>query len=83
MCELKKEDFKTFLDANNNEYIIWYEDDDYRIAFSDIPDTRELKINKIIMTKEQIEDIKKKIRSNCNFSISIQVMALNIYEVIK
>lgn len=30
-----------------------------------------------------IEDIKKKIRSNCNFSISIQVMALNIYEVIK
>jgi len=30
-----------------------------------------------------IEDIKKKIRSNCNFNISIQVMALNIYEVIK
>lgn len=30
-----------------------------------------------------IEETKKKIRSNCNFNISIQVMALNIYEVIK
>ncbi|MBQ6632078.1 MAG: DNA polymerase III subunit delta' [Romboutsia sp.] len=37
-------------------------------------------VSKII---DIIEDIKKKIRSNCNFSISIQVMALNIYEVIK
>ena len=30
-----------------------------------------------------IEDIKKKLRSNCNFNISMQVMALNIYEVVK
>ena len=30
-----------------------------------------------------IEDIKNKLRSNCNFNISIQVMTLNIYEVIK
>lgn len=37
-------------------------------------------VSKII---DIIEDIKKKIRSNCNFNISIQVMALNIYEVIK
>ncbi|WP_296646032.1 DNA polymerase III subunit [Romboutsia sp. 13368] len=37
-------------------------------------------VSKII---DIIEDIKTKIRSNCNFSISIQVMALNIYEVIK
>ena len=37
-------------------------------------------VSKII---DIIEDIKIKIRSNCNFSISIQVMALNIYEVIK
>ena len=37
-------------------------------------------VSKII---DIIEDIKKKIRSNCNFTISIQVMALNIYEVIK
>ena len=30
-----------------------------------------------------IEETKNKIRSNCNFNISIQVMTLNIYEVIK
>lgn len=30
-----------------------------------------------------IEDTKDKLRSNCNFNISIQVMTLNIYEVIK
>ena len=30
-----------------------------------------------------IEETKRKIRSNCNFNVSIQVMALNIYEVIK
>ncbi|HBE9437803.1 DNA polymerase III subunit delta' [Clostridioides difficile] len=30
-----------------------------------------------------IEDAKNKIKSNCNFNISIQVMSLNIYEVIK
>ncbi|HBF8524698.1 DNA polymerase III subunit delta' C-terminal domain-containing protein [Clostridioides difficile] len=30
-----------------------------------------------------IEDAKSKIKSNCNFNISIQVMSLNIYEVIK
>ncbi|OJT75127.1 DNA polymerase III subunit delta' [Clostridioides difficile] len=29
-----------------------------------------------------IEDAKSKIKSNCNFNISIQVMSLNIYEVI-
>lgn len=37
-------------------------------------------VSKII---DIIEDTKKRIRSNCNFNISIQVMALNIYEVIK
>lgn len=37
-------------------------------------------VSKII---DIIEDTKTKIRSNCNFNISIQVMALNIYEVIK
>ncbi|WP_297132234.1 DNA polymerase III subunit [Terrisporobacter sp.] len=30
-----------------------------------------------------IEDTKVKIKGNCNFSVSIQVMSLNIYEVIK
>ena len=37
-------------------------------------------VSKII---DIIEETKRKIRSNCNFSVSIQVMALNIYEVIK
>ena len=37
-------------------------------------------VSKII---DIIEETKRKIRSNCNFNISIQVMALNIYEVIK
>ncbi len=37
-------------------------------------------ISKII---DIIEDTKIKIRANCNFNVSIQVMSLNIYEVIK
>ena len=30
-----------------------------------------------------IEETKIKIKGNCNFNVSIQVMSLNIYEVIK
>ena len=30
-----------------------------------------------------IEDTKIKIKGNCSFNVSIQVMSLNIYEVIK
>ena len=30
-----------------------------------------------------IDSTKRKLKSNCNFNISIQVMTLNIYEVIK
>ena len=37
-------------------------------------------ISKII---DIIEDTKIKIKGNCNFNVSIQVMSLNIYEVIK
>lgn len=37
-------------------------------------------VSKII---DIIEEAKRKMRSNCNFSVSIQVMALNIYDVIK
>lgn len=37
-------------------------------------------VSKII---DIIEETKKKLRSNCNFNLSVQVMALNIYEVIK
>ena len=37
-------------------------------------------VSKII---DIIEDTKTKIKGNCNFNLSIQVMSLNIYEVIK
>ena len=37
-------------------------------------------VSKII---DIIEDAKIKIKGNCNFNVSIQVMSLNIYEVIK
>ena len=37
-------------------------------------------VSKII---DIIEETKMKLRSNCNFNVSIQVMTLNIYEVIK
>lgn len=37
-------------------------------------------VSKII---DIIEDTKTKIKGNCNFNVSIQVMSLNIYEVIK
>ena len=37
-------------------------------------------VSKII---DIIEDTKIKIKGNCNFNVSIQVMSLNIYEVIK
>ena len=37
-------------------------------------------VSKII---DIIEETKRKMRSNCNFTVSIQVMTLNIYEVIK
>ena len=37
-------------------------------------------VSKII---DIIEETKRKMRSNCNFNVSVQVMALNIYEVIK
>ena len=37
-------------------------------------------VSKII---DIIEDTKVKIKGNCNFNVSIQVMSLNIYEVIK
>lgn len=60
MCNLKREDFKSFTDAGGNEYLIWYEDKEYKISFSDIPDTRELIIHKELMSAEEIANIKKK-----------------------
>lgn len=59
MCEIDKEKLKT-VTIIGTVYYIWYEDSEYLIAFSDIPDVRELQINKFIMDKKEIEDIKKK-----------------------
>ncbi|MGL5315506.1 MAG: ATP-binding protein [Peptostreptococcaceae bacterium] len=45
--------------------------------------SRKITYSQVSKIIDIIEETKKKIRSNCNFNISIQVMALNIYEVIK
>ena len=37
----------------------------------------------ILLNDMELEDTKVKIKGNCNFNVSIQVMSLNIYEVIK
>lgn len=56
----------------NADKIIFLQNMSRKISYS--------QVSKII---DIIEETKKKIRSNCNFNMSIQVMALNIYEVIK
>ena len=56
----------------NGDKIIFIQNINKKISYS--------QISRII---DIIEDIKRKIKSNCNFNISMQVMALNIYEVIK
>jgi len=56
----------------NSDKIIFIQNMSKKITYS--------QVSKII---DIIEETKKKIKSNCNFNISIQVMALNIYEVIK
>ncbi len=56
----------------NSDKIIFLQNMGKKITYS--------QVSKII---DIIEETKKKIKSNCNFNISIQVMALNIYEVIK
>ena len=45
--------------------------------------SRKITYSQVSKIIDIIEETKRKIRSNCNFNISIQVMALNIYEVIK
>ena len=42
------------------KYLIWYEDEELKIALSQIPDIGELVINKEVMTDEEIKSIKKK-----------------------
>ncbi|MEG1284456.1 MAG: DNA polymerase III subunit delta' C-terminal domain-containing protein [Romboutsia sp.] len=56
----------------NGDKIIFIQNMSKKISYS--------QVSKII---DIIEETKKKIRNNCNFSMSIQVMDLNIYEVIK
>ncbi|MEG1312530.1 MAG: DNA polymerase III subunit delta' C-terminal domain-containing protein [Romboutsia sp.] len=56
----------------NADKIIFIQNMSKKITYS--------QVSKII---DIIEETKNKIRSNCNFNISIQVMALNIYEVIR
>ena len=56
----------------NSDKFVFIQNMNKRVTYS--------KVSKIL---DIIEDTKMKIRSNCNFNISIQVMALNIYEVIK
>jgi len=40
--------------------VIWYEDDKYIIAFSEMPDIEVRYINLYYMSKEEINEIKKK-----------------------
>ena len=62
-----------FIDKHiNADKIVFIQNMSSKITYS--------QVSKII---DIIEETKRKIRSNCNFNISIQVMALNIYEVIK
>ncbi len=67
--------FKEKVDKNmmiNIDKITFIENMSKKITYS--------QVSRII---DIIEDIKKKIKSNCNFNISIKVMVLNIYEVIR
>ncbi len=41
-------------------YFIWFEDMELKIALSQIPDIKEFLINKTLMTKQEIKEIKRK-----------------------
>lgn len=45
--------------------------------------SRKITYSQVSKIIDIIEDTKIKIKGNCNFNVSIQVMSLNIYEVIK
>lgn len=45
---------------NHKNYYIWYSDDNYLIAFSNIPDIHDAQIHKQVMDKEEIKKIEKK-----------------------
>ena len=66
---------KEHVDKNmiiNADKIVFIQNMSNKITYS--------QVSKII---DIIEDTKTKIRGNCNFNVSVQVMCLNIYEVIK
>lgn len=66
---------KEHVDKNmiiNADKIVFIQNISSKITYS--------QVSKII---DIIEDTKIKIKGNCNFNVSIQVMSLNIYEVIK
>lgn len=66
---------KEHVDKNmiiNADKIVFVQNMSTKITYS--------QVSKII---DIIEDTKIKIKGNCNFNVSIQVMSLNIYEVIK
>lgn len=44
----------------DSEYVTWYDDEDYRVGFSEIPDIGSKNINKEVMTKAEIKKAKKK-----------------------
>lgn len=59
MCELDINNLENFY-YENAKYYLWYIDKKIKIGFSQIPEIKELIINKNIMTKEEIKEIKKK-----------------------
>ena len=95
--ELIEKEFKILFsfEFDNHNYITYtdYEKDENGniLCFSSIYDNDKLMpvndekaldmIDEIL--NHMVEETKNKLRSNCNFNISIQVMTLNIYEVIK
>ncbi len=50
----------SLIEYQGQKYITWYEDEEYYIGFSEIPDIESKIINKNVMTKEQIKEAKKK-----------------------
>ena len=59
MCMQSLEKLPRFV-YNNKSFYKWYEDNDMIIGFSPLPDVEQIKINKFVMTKEEIADIKAK-----------------------
>lgn len=59
MCFQKLYELPKF-EYNLRSYFTWYEDKNYKIGFSDIPDVHSLPINKCVMSDDDIKKIKEK-----------------------